>query len=238
MEWTYQSLSGGWQAMGRDPIRVLLPAAGILLLQAAWIALVRDAVLTGDPTGARWVGGAGAVVVIAALGLHLVQVPLRLGMLRAGGRAVGIDVRPRWSAIFSLLLVDTLTLVVQAAIASVVIVPTALVGALALSREVPVIAALVVSAGLLIGALGWAAARTLFAYAPAHILTGAGPITSLIEGLRDANRDRLGVLAIAAVGQAMFAAGGLSCGAGALPGYPFAELALLHRWRSMPRADG
>lgn len=220
MEWTHQSLRGGWSAMGRDPIGILGPAAGVLLVQAAVMAVLRGVIFAGTP--ASFLG-------IALIGAVVLQAPLRLAMLRAGGRALGSD-GTRLGATLSLLVVDGVTLLVQAVLASVVLVPTLFLATVALSREVPLLAALIAGFGLVISALLWVLARSLFAYAPARVVAGSGPFRALRDGFSDASGDRVQVLAIAAVGDVMFALGGLFCGAGALPGYPFADMALLHRW--------
>jgi hypothetical protein len=206
--------------MGRDPIGILAPAAGVLLVQAAVIGVLRGVVFSGTPA---------SLLGFALLAAVILQAPLRLAMLRAGGRALGSD-GTRLGATLSLLVVDGVTLLAQALLASLVLVPAMFVATIALSREIPLLAALIAGFGLVISAVLWVLARSLFAYAPARVVAGSGPFRALRDGFSDASGDRVQVLAISAVGDLMFALGGLFCGAGALPGYPFADMALLHRW--------
>jgi hypothetical protein len=222
MEWTHTSLRGGWWAMGRDPIGILAPAAGVLLVQAMVMGVIRGVVFSGTPAFVLGIAVAFAVVV---------QAPLRLRMLRAGGRVLGSD-KARFGATLSLLVVDGVTLLVQALLAAIILVPALFLATVALSREIPVVAAIVGGGGVVISSLLWVLGRSLFAYSPARVVAGSGPFTALRQGFHDASGDRLQILLIAAAGDALFALGGLLCGAGALPGYPFADMAFLHRWRS------
>ena len=85
-------------------------------------------------------------------------------------------------------------------------------------------------AALLLGIV----ARTTFAYAIIEVTAGArGPVQALSVGLRKASRDWPALIAILVSGDLLTALGSLLCGAGALPGLPFADLALLHRWASL-----
>lgn len=221
------SLRGGWGLMVRDPVGVLLPAAGLLLLQGA-IVLVAQA----------WWGVLGIWTLVAALaGLAtlraIVAAPLRATFLAAGARQLAHPF-PIWRRSPTLAVVWVVAGGVELAVVGGAL-STALVPAWwLLSRGTYWGAALLLittaPAILLLGV----AARTAFAYVAIEATAGQlalGPAFSV--GMRKAGRDWFPMLCILTTGELAVAVGGLLCGAGALPGLPLAELALLHRWASM-----
>jgi len=82
------------------------------------------------------------------------------------------------------------------------------------------------------------AARTAFAYSIIEATAGKkGPYNALKVGLRRAGRDWFNVLCIELIAELVFGIGALLCGAGALPGLPLADLALLHRWTDLDEEE-
>lgn len=221
------SLRGGWAMILRDPIGVLLPAAGMLLLQAAILVCAQ-----------AWWSELGTWTLIATIaGLSaarvLVASPLRASMLAAGARQVGRSFRvlgrsPALAVVW--LICGGLELGIVGALLSTAAVPAWWLLARGTYWGAVLLMMTTAPAILLVGVV----ARTAFAYVAIEATAGRQPLDRAFgTGLRKAGRDWLPVLSILSVGELAVALGSLICGAGALPGFPLAELALLHRWSSM-----
>lgn len=221
------SLGGGWTLIQRDPIGVLLPAAGLLLLQVALVLMIR--------TCWPWLG-AGTLIALA-LGLSalrvLVATPMRASVLAAGARQLARPF-PVWRRSPSLALVwligGGLEAVLVGSILAIGLVPAWWL----VLRGTWWGAALLVMVALPVALLVGIAVRTLFAYAIIEATAGGrSPTDALQLGLQRTFRDLPALLGILTTGELLVALGSLLCGAGALPGLPFADLALLHRWASI-----
>jgi len=221
------SLRGGWTLIQRDPIGVLAPTAGLLLLQVGIVFAVQ-----------AWWGQLGIwtlVLVFVALSAArvLVATPLRATALAAGARQIA---RPFavWRASPGLALIwllgGGLELLLVGGTLATALMPAWWLLARGTYWGAVLLMILTAPAALVLGV----AARTAFAYAVIEVTAGARPPgPALSEGLRKAARDWPALLAILVSGDALTALGSLLCGAGALPGLPFADLALLHRWASL-----
>lgn len=223
-EWLHQSLAGGWGALKRDPIGILLPASGVLLLQASAAMVVRG---LWDHTDAATVVGAFAV----AQGVRLVlSSGLRAPMIAAGARALDRPVSGLRRAP-ALLVVEAVIALATLCGAALFMVPTGLASFLILSRGLELFGAIGIAITVVGGAVVALLVRASLAYAPAEaVVAGRGAFGAIGEGWRQGRGDRIQLAMLLLAGDAMIATGGVLCGAGALPGYPMADLAVLHRW--------
>lgn len=227
-----RSLQVAWSALKADPIGLLLPAAGLLLLELGGILAVRE--------GARalpwpwldvhpwllWLGLAAAVRV----GLFALAAPLQAVLLATGARAMGQRARG-WTRVPSLLVVELVVRLLRALAWAAVGVPGLLLTAALLSQHAVTLAAVLLALTLLLGSFTSFVVRVWLVYAPYEaVLGGRGPIAAIRGGFALAGGDRLQLAAVLLLGDALTAIGGLLCGAGALPGYPMGPLAVLHRW--------
>lgn len=226
------SLVAAWSTLKDDPIRLLLPAAGILLLQLAALIVIRAAAaalpwpMHGRDVWLSFVAWVGVV--------HLVRfalsTPLRASLIAAGARTLGTDAAPRL-ALPTLWLVEGAIAVTQVGAWLAIAVPGVLcAGGLVGARAITL--ATVVLAFALVGAAAASfSVRALLAFAPYEVvLAGRGPIAAVQRGWHGARGQRMGLAILMIVGDLLVGVGGLCCGAGALPGYPIGPLAVLHRW--------
>lgn len=218
------SVRGGWTLIQRDPVGVLLPAAGSLLLQGL--------VLAGVQSGWGALGPWNLVGLFALLaaGRVILASPLRTWVLAAGARELDRPFPPLRQTP-SLLMVWLISAGVEGLLVGGLLGGAVLPAWWLLARGTYWGAVLLMAttgpAVLVVGA----AARTAFAYAVIEATAGrCGPWRALSQGWRRTGRDWLAVMGILLSGELVFALGGLICGAGALPGLPLADLALLHRW--------
>jgi len=222
---------GAWRTLKRDPVKIGLPAAGLLLLDVAVAIGIRELALsaTWEPNLAAiaWFLGPVAALELCAF---LVGVPLRAAMIAAGARALGREVNGLARA--------PALLGVALAIGSLRVALTAVLGTPAILLVIFVAghgwyglaAAGLALAILAIGVLRFGV-RVLFGYAPIlAVADGAGSVRALQEG--PPGSDALGVGLVLFIGDSATVLGSLCCGAGALPGYPLADLAILHRWHN------
>ena len=223
-EWLHQSLQGGWRTLTRDPIGILLPAAGVLLLQASSVIVVRS---LWDRVDLETI----AIAFCAAQAVRLLLASLlRAPMIAAGARALDRPVSglPRAP---HLLVVEAVIALATLAGAAFVMVPLGLLSFLLLSRGLDLFGAIGISVTVIGGAVAALLVRASLAYAPVETVVAGRPAwTALGDGWRRARGDRLQLAAILLLGDVLVASGGALCGAGALPGYPMADLAVLHRW--------
>lgn len=217
------ALREAWRLVVHDPVGILVPAMGILLVQGVVIVEAREV---------AWAAGPRAGLVVGLLGwggMALVTAPLRVAMLQRGAAAAGL---PCLGLRRSLAMAGT-----QLALAGIDI---ALLGATAA-------AFLLVQAVLL--AYGWwslaflggglllllAAAlsitvRVALAWAPVEVVVrGRSGLGALLGSLQRGAPLRA---LVAVVGGGLATGmGALLCVAGALPGYPLRDLALLLAYR-------
>lgn len=224
-----RDIPGGVGALGRDPIGILLPTAGVLLVQLALATALR----------AWWGWADPRALALAAVGLFTVTPiltsPLRAGMIAAAARALGRPARG-WSAAPALVLVEAVVWSLAVATAALVGAPFAMVAVASLSRGVPIAAAAATGIGGMLAAVVGLLVRASFAYAPAEAVIGRrGPLAALSAGWRASGPDRFPLAAALLTGDAALAIGGALCGAGALPGYPIGDLIVVHRWLSSER---
>ena len=223
-EWLHQSVRGGVGALHRDPIGILLPAAGALLVQVAWALSVRFAwTLWALPETV--VFGAAAYVSASAFS-SLFRAPL----IAAGARALDVPASG-WRRFPALFVVQMVVAAVALAFAAVIAVPAVLAALLLASRQLFLFAAVLLGLGAVGAAFAGLAVRAMFAFAPIEaVLGGQGPLRALALGVQKSRSDRVQLLILILLGDILVGFGGLFCGAGALPGYPFSDLALTHRW--------
>ena len=223
------SVRGAWRTLKRDPVIIGLPAAGLLLLDLAAALGIREILqATAWTDGAAAISMGLALMGTMALGSSVVGVPLRALLIAAGARALGLSasgLRRAGSLLFVELAIGTLRVALTVALG----LPALLITVFIAGHGWYGLA----TAGLAIALLGIGLlrflVRALFGYAP--ILAVAyqkGPIDALKQGMP--GPDLVGVILTLFIADSATVLGGLCCGAGALPGYPLADLALLHRW--------
>jgi hypothetical protein len=219
-----RSLGGSWRLITGDPVGVLLPAMALLLVQGLALGLVQW--LYGS-LGLTW-------LVLAAIGVAAARIavsaPFRALSLAAGARLIERPFSPLARAP-GLAVVWLLAATVEGGIVGTLLAGTLGPAWWLLARGTYWGALLLVGTTVPVIALLGIAARTAFGYAFIEVTAGGlSPARALSEGLRRVSRDWMAVLVIMVTGELFFALGSLLCGAGALPGTPYADLALLHRW--------
>jgi len=225
------SVRGAWRTLKRDPVMIGLPAAGLLLIDVLTAIGIRDiAMATTWSAGADHVARGLGLIGGLEFAAFLVGVPLRAMMIAAGARALGREAG-------GLTRTGSL-LVVALAIGSLRVAITVVLGAPAILLVIFLAGhgwiGLAV-AGLALAILGIGVlrfgVRALFGYAPIlAVADRAGPVEALREGMP--GPDLLGVTMALLIGDGATVLGSLCCGAGALPGYPIADLAILHRFHN------
>jgi hypothetical protein len=234
-EWTWQSLGGGWGVLKRDPIGILLPASGALLVHVAGVMAVRAAWYEPPAVGAAGyaLSDWGALAALAA-GVQLARILLgsafRAPMIAAGARALDRPASGLRGAL-PLVAVDLVVGGLELLAAAIVGVPLGGLAFLALTRGLALLAALAAAAGLVGAATIALVVRASFAYAAAEaVIDRHPPWKALGNAWTRARGDRVQLMVLLVTGDALLGVGGALCGAGALPGYPIADLAVLHRW--------
>jgi hypothetical protein len=223
-EWAHQSLAGGYRLLGRDPIGILLPCGAALLAQVLAMMAVRGAVSELDPTGVL-------TLALAALAVRLVIGGiLRAPTLAAGARALD---RPASAALAipGVVFIDLLVAALELLAAAIPLVPAVALALFALSRGIPLLAAILAGGGAVLAALAILVVRALFAYAPAEVVVArkSAP-AALAASFSRARYDLPALVLLLLAGDVAVGLGGAFCGVGALPGYPLSDLAVLHRW--------
>lgn len=231
-EWVHQSIGGGWRTLGRDPVGILLPAAGVLLLHVGAALIAR----------AAWGDVDLGSFALALLAVHAARVlltsPLRAPLIAAGARALDRPATGSTRAL-QLLVVDLVTGALQLAVAALIAVPVGALSFLLLERGLHLFGAIGVGIALVGAAAASLLVRAALAYAPAEVVVARrGPLSALAEGWRGGRGDRVQLAIVLLFGDLAVAGGGALCGAGALPGYPLADLAILHRWTKRTKEVG
>lgn len=222
-EWVHQSLRGGWQTLKREPIGILLPAAGALLMHVAAGMIVRS----------TWGVELTRIVLVGLAVTALVRVAgavFRAPMIAAAARALDLSATGVARAP-QLAIVELLTTLAQLIASAIIVVPLSVATTVLAARGLHLLAALCLSVAAIGGTAIVLLVRATFAYAPAIVLVSRkDPIRALIEASKLARGDWLQLALLLFLGDALTGFGGLLCGAGALPGYPMGDLAVLHRW--------
>lgn len=224
----WRSAWHGADLITADPIGVLLPSSLSLLLQA-WAVWVTVRTATLDP--ATWAWSA-----VAWCAWWLLSVPLRRRSLVAAGAELELaPVRGQGMAFLGL----HLLLGVPRALAFLVGLTVGVWPAVQLTvAGWPAPALVALAGGSLLGAGLAALVRGTLGYAPAEVLFGGrSAVAAIGASVRRPLADVLAGIALVVLGDAAVLLGSLACGAGALPGYPWSDLGLLHRWAA-PRARG
>jgi hypothetical protein len=226
-----RDLVAAWRAVEHHPIGILLPAAGQMALAVLAMLAVRPWM------GPNWPSWLAAWAVARAV-LLVAQVPLRGWMLVAGARALGVaSLGPRVGPLMAFQVIDSLA---SGAVLLLIAVPSLALGG-------AIVAEGWVASGLGVAAAGVAGAEVAslmveaaLAGAPSEIVlggrSGLGALSASLEQFTDAFLARLWLLF---AGRVALIVGGLGCGAGALPGFPIADLAVMSHWlRLTGRAGG
>jgi len=220
------ALRAGWGLVGRDPVGVLVPAGGILLLQAAvWLDLRAG-------VGVRTVTEASLRFTLGLLLVAVLSAPLRVAVLQAGARCLprrGLGLRRSAAMAGAQLVVAT----IQGLWISASLVVLALVGGGALAYGWWSVASLGGALVLLGSACGYVLLQTAVAWVPVAVVVGGhSGLGAVVASLR--HGDWGTALASVVGGGLATGLGGLLCGAGALPGYPLRDLALLVAYQGDP----
>jgi uncharacterized membrane protein len=217
-----------------DPVGVLLPAGGALLVgvlaviatRQAWDRPPLEAFRGGAPPEALAVGCVATGVRMA------LTAALRSRMIAVGARAAGLGAGP-WGRPVALLGV---LLVVWPAVAIVWVglgLPAVAAAAFVASHGWVTTGAAVLALGMLLATAASLAVRALFAFAPIEVVVGRrSAAAALVRSVRQVAPQLIQVAALVLCGDLLVGVGALVCGAGALPGYPITDLAVLHRWRA------
>lgn len=218
-----QDLLGAWRMVRTHPFGVLLPAAADLAIGVLLYVHVGDAIRTEGV----WIGV--ATWFAARLGRGVVTVPLRGMRLVAGARAVGHQVagiRPG-----PLLVVVAVAELLREGMAVAIVVPTVAAG-LALADAGWIGSGLLTAAAGVLGAqVAALGVESIVAGAPIEVVVGGkSSLGALRQSVVQAPVAALPRFLLLAAGRSTALVGGLVCGAGALPGYPLDDLAVLHHW--------
>ena len=222
------NLAAAWRQLTGDPVGVLVPAGGALLLQLVGMRLCQA--LVGEMS---W-----GSLLLAVAGIELVRriavAPLRALILRAGARVLERTAATGWvRGALSLAVIELVVGLVVGLVGAVIIGPSLFVAALLVARGAPTAAVIVAAAGALLALLLTLLLRALFAYAvPEAVIGGKGPIDALSSGFELGQNDFVALVGLLFAGDVILAVGTLPCAVGALPAYPIADLAVLSRWRA------
>lgn len=217
------NVAGAWRAMCHDPVGVLWPAAAVLALQAAGALLLQQLLRTGQLEMLL------TTIFAVSLIRILLGAPLRSRMLGAGARAMGLTADDRWIALLGVhLIVGPLQLSLATGIVALGTGLTTVIAA----HGLPTLASFAWFCGWLGATLVALGIRAIFAYAPIEVLLrGRSALGALRRSAVRGPADTLAALVLIGIGDLAVLSGTLTCGAGALPGYPLSDLALLDRWR-------
>lgn len=216
----YRTASRAGRMIAHDPLGILLPSSASLLLQACAVWATVTA-----PVG---------VAIAAWIVWWVLSIPLRQRTLVVAARQLPSVAPPTSRRGVSFLGLHLLVGPVQVA----AFVAGAIVGwlpatALAAAGWVTP-AALVFAGGIALGGCTGAVARGVLGYAPAEVLFGGhSAVNALAASVQRGPRHLVAAVMLVLLGDLAMLAGALWCGAGALPGYPLGDLALLHRWSEL-----
>lgn len=219
-----QSARGGLRLLRDDPLGTLLPGAVVLGLQALGLGVLQ---LVWRDASTLWLL---VLILLLIAGRTIIAAPFRSLVLASAARQVD---RP-FSALRrapSLALVWTVSALIEALVVGALLIATLGPAWWLLARGTYWGAVLLVTLTTLPILIVGIGCRVLFAYASIEATVGRkSPFRALSLGLEHASRDGPAVFGLLLGGEVFTALGGLLCGAGALPGAVFADLALVHRW--------
>lgn len=232
MNGALRSLLGAARLLQRDPVGLLLPAGGALLLDAAPAFVLPH--LWPETT---------AEIEAAALrlgGVWLLALParalLRSRVLAVGARAAGLEAAP-WGRPGVLLALQIVISAAAAAAALLIGLPVAGLAAIAASLGLIATGAVLFALGLVFGLCAALTARAALALAPSlAVVGGRSARQACVESMTRCPQEIRARLLIVLAGDVLISAGGLLCGAGGLPGYPITDLALLLSWQGDRRS--
>lgn len=213
-----QALRGAARLVAHDPVGILLPAMGLLGLQVMVLMEMRQAFFVVGPM-ATFVGGALAWLVVA-----VASAPLRDAMLRRGALAAGRPAPRR--RLLALAGAQVLVALVEVALLAVVLGALAVLSWGLLAYGWFSLAALMAGIVLVVASGVGLVVGVLLAWAPLEVVFGgASGAGALWASLRRGLGSHAGVAVLG--GGVATAVGSALCLAGALPGYPLRDLALL-----------
>lgn len=222
------SLRGGWRLLTDDPFAVLLPTAGLLLVDA----LLGVAVRAAAPTPAHLLAGA----VLAAVVRPYLHVPFLARLVAVSARLAGRDPWP-WGRPVALLGAE---LVVGPLVALAFAAPTAIGAAaasLATNEGWLASGAALLAVGALVGSALALAVRAVAARVPWEVaVEGRSSVGALVAAVRAAPAHAPAAAILLLGSDLLLGASALACGALVLPGYPLYWLALAFRWAAEPVA--
>ncbi len=224
-----RNLAEAWRTITDDPLGILLPAAASLGVEVGTLWMLRLGWWRYDD----WPFAAFvAVLVVARMSLIA---PFRALLIDAGAAAQGIPSRG-WRRAPALAGVQIVVTVTATSGAAIVLLPALGLAAVAATYGWFSLAAVTAALGVVGATLAVFGVRVLFATAPIEaVVAGRSGLQSLRHSARRSLAiDRVGPAVVLIVGDLAVTIGGMACGAGALPGYPMSDLALLHRWRGRP----
>ncbi len=223
MEPVHASAMGGLGALGQDPVRILVPTAGVLLLRAGEILALRA--LFHLP----WLHLLAAVAALH-LARALLAAPMKALVLASGARTMGRPtsaLRGLPSLVFVLVLTGAAELLVMAALAALPLLGAAWL----LARATFLPAALLLALAALLAAAGSLGVRATLALCPVEAVVGRrGPMASLQRGLETGGEDWLALFLLLLLGDLALGVGAILGGVLSLPAWPWPHLALVHRW--------
>jgi hypothetical protein len=221
------------QTLRDDPVGVLLPAGGALLLDALVLRWAQQL----WPLAQVQLDQA-LLLLLLALGIReILRALLRSRMLAASARASGLPAAP-WGRPLALLGVQLVVVPLTLGFGALLAVPIAMsalfVGSHGWFTSSALLLALSFAAALLASVL----VRALFAAAPSEVIVARrSALRALLSSARCPPQELAVRLLLVLAGDLLVSVGGLSCGAGGLPGYPITDVAMLHRWRGRERGS-
>jgi hypothetical protein len=155
---------------------------------------------------------------------------LRSRWIAVAARNAGWSAAP-WGRPLALLGVQLVVAPLAALALAAPAIPLGAIGLWLASRGWLAVGGVLGAVGLCAGSLASTAVRSVFSLAaPEVVVGGRSALDGLAIAARRGGRELLPLAALVIAGDLATALGGLTCGAGALPGYPLTDLALLHRW--------
>lgn len=223
------SLGGAWDLLRTDPVGLLLPTGGRLLVDVVAAMVLREAMVHGAvPVAGAVLGGWLARTVIGA--------PLRSRMLAVAARARGVRA-PSWGRPFAVLGAELIVGPASLGVGGVIGVIGVAAAALVLSEGWIATASVVLGVGTVTAVTVSLLVRACFATAGLEAaVAGASGLGSLRDAIVAGPRTIATSFALLATGGLLTGFGALACGALVLPGYPIADLAIADRWLAERRS--
>jgi hypothetical protein len=227
------SLLRAVQTLRDDPLGLLLPAGGALLLDALVLLWAQQL----WPLARVQPGQALLALALALAAREILRTFLRSRMLAAAARACGLAAAP-WGRPLALLGTQLVVLPLSLGLAALLGVPLVMASLFVGSHGWFGTAALLLALGSAAAWLATVSVRALFATAAAEVVVARrSALRALLESARCSPGELAVRLLLVLVGDLLVSIGGLSCGAGGLPGYPITDVAVLHRWRGTQRGS-